>query len=207
VRIVFDVDGTLIQSASIDAELYARAFWETFGVRLPTTDGSAYRDATDRGVAEEAVRKLGLSAESIADMRRRFVELLSDVDKIAPVPGADTIIATLVSRGATVGIATGSWALAARAKLRAAGIDVGGVALVGSDASPHRHEILRSAVDLIGGDGDAFYVGDAPWDLAASNAANIGFVGVDPRGTGSLGKTFVPDFRDVEAFMHCLSRR
>jgi beta-phosphoglucomutase-like phosphatase (HAD superfamily) len=37
-RVIFDVDGTLIESVAIDAELYDRAFFETFGVRLPTTD-------------------------------------------------------------------------------------------------------------------------------------------------------------------------
>ena len=84
-RVIFDIDGTLIQSVAVDAELYDRAFRETFAVALPTTDWSVYRDATDAGIFAEAVERLGLPDGRAAEMQRRFVALLASVATIEPV--------------------------------------------------------------------------------------------------------------------------
>jgi phosphoglycolate phosphatase-like HAD superfamily hydrolase len=170
VRIVFDVDGTLLQSNAVDAALYARAFAETFGVPLPTTNWAEYTNATDRGIAEEAVARLSLPTERIDELRHRFVALLDAVEHIEPTAGATALLATLRARGSPVAIATGGWGAAARRKLCAAGLDVRGLPLVGSDDDPRRERILAAALACLGGSGRAFYVGDGPWDLAASTA-------------------------------------
>ena len=145
--VVFDVDGTLIESVALDAELYDRAFLETFGVRLPTTDWATYRNATDAGIAEEAVERLGVPTAGVVELRRRFVELLETVEVIPAVAGARTIIGELRARGMAVAIATGGWSDAAAAKLRAAGVEVGDVPLVGSESSPRRADIIEAAID------------------------------------------------------------
>ena len=138
-----DVDGTLIQSVVMDADLFDQAFLDTFGVRLPTTDWTSYENATDGGIAAEAITRLRLPSEPLSELRRRFVELLATVEAIAPVPGAREILQELASRGIAVGIATGGWRDAAIAKLRAAAVDIHGVPLVGSDISPRRRDIVR----------------------------------------------------------------
>lgn len=205
-RVIFDVDGTLIQSVAVDAALYDRAFRETFAVALPTTDWSAYRDATDAGIFAEAVERLRLPDGRAAEMQRRFVALLASVATIEPVAGARSILGALQARGISVAVATGGWRAAALQKLRAAEIDLGAVPLVGSDESPRRREIIARAIELLGGDGDVFYVGDGAWDLQASRALGIGFIGVDANGDGHLGVPAVSDFCDVEAFVRMLRR-
>jgi beta-phosphoglucomutase-like phosphatase (HAD superfamily) len=205
VLVVFDVDGTLIESVALDAELYDRAFLETFGVRLPTTDWATYRNATDAGIAEEAVERLGLPTARVVELRRRFVELLETVEVIPAVAGACTIVGELRSRGMAVAIATGGWSDAAAAKLRAAGVEVGDVPLVGSEVSPRRADIVQAAIDRARSPGPTCYVGDGEWDLAASRALAIGFVGVDHADHRRLPAPSVRDFRDVDAFVRMLT--
>ena len=203
-RVVFDVDGTLVQSVAVDAELYARAFADTFGVPLPSTDWSDYANATDRGIAEEAVARLSLPTARIGELRRRFVELLGGVERIEPTPGAARLVDELRARKIPVAIATGGWSAAARRKLDAAGLDVAALPLVGSDDHARREEILAAALARLGGDGAAVYVGDGPWDLAASRALGIGFIGVDRDGHGRFGARAVRDFSDVNSFLRAL---
>lgn len=200
VRLVFDVDGTLLRSTTLDAELYARAFREIYGVALPTTDWARYRHATDRGIAEEAVALVGGDATAIPRLRERFVALLSEVARIDEMPGAGALVAALRAARIPFAIATGGWQAAARAKLRAGGIDVADAPLIGSDDHVARHAIVRAAIDRIDGDGPALYVGDGPWDRQACERLAIGFiaVGEDAR---ALSTRWVRDFRDRDAFL------
>ena len=205
-RVIFDVDGTLIQSVAIDGELYDQAFLDTFGVRLPTTDWSQYENATDSGIAAEAIAQLRLPSDGLPRFRRRFVDLLSIVESISPVPGARDVMRELGLRGIAVGIATGGWRDAAIAKLRAAAVEIHGIPLVGSDVSPRRRDIVSGAIELVGGEGDIFYVGDAQWDLAASRDLGIGFVGVDSVGHGRFADRAVRDFVDIDYFVKLLRK-
>src|SRR5947199_8221046 len=96
VLVIFDVDGTLTRTSDIDASLYAQAFFDTFGFPLPTLDWTAYRYATDRGIAEEALRRAGhgRANRSLDDMRRRFIEMLDEAlppDATHQVAGAGTM--------------------------------------------------------------------------------------------------------------------
>jgi phosphoglycolate phosphatase-like HAD superfamily hydrolase len=204
VRIVFDVDGTLLRSTTIDAELYARAFVETFGVALPTTDWSRYRHATDRGIAEEAVALVGGDVVRIDALRARFVALLADVAHIDETPGAGALVRSLRVRGVALAIATGGWEAAAREKLRAGAIDVGAIPLVGSDEHVAREDILRAAIARAGGDGPVFYVGDGPWDQQACRAVGIELIAVG-EGARALSRRWVRDFTDAEAWAHALA--
>ena len=202
-RVIFDVDGTLIHSGAVDAEFYERAFFETFGARLPTTDWASYRNATDRGIVEEAAERLGLPLDRLGAMRERFVSALSALNEIEPVAGARTILRELELRGIKVGIATGGWEAAARAKLRAARVEAS-VPLVGSDDFARREDIVRAAIDRVGGAGETVYVGDGLWDIVAAKNLGIGFVGVDVLQDGRLGQPAVRDFSDVNGFVEVL---
>jgi phosphoglycolate phosphatase-like HAD superfamily hydrolase len=204
-RVVFDVDGTLVQSVSLDTELYDRAFLETFGVRLPSTDWSTYENATDSGIVREAVSRLGLPRERIRDMRQRFIDLVSQLPALEPVAGVHALLRELRRRDVRLGIATGGWAPASRYKLNAAHVDVSGLPLVGSDDFFRREDILRTVIERVGGGGEVTYVGDGPWDAAASKNLGIGFIGICR--DGQLGPRAIPDFADTEAFFQLLRSR
>jgi phosphoglycolate phosphatase-like HAD superfamily hydrolase len=214
VLVLFEVDGTLTRTNALDAELFARAFVETFGAALPTQDWTAYRNVTDLGVAEEgALRALGRrpTAAELGAMRDRFVSMLRVALQAEgaslEVPGASSILTMLREEGRRVAFATGCWEASARVKLGSAGIDVAGIPLASCDEAPERESILAMAIDLAGG--AIVYVGDGPWDVAAARRAGVGFVGVDPDGAALLGRAgafdVVRDFEDGHAFLAALA--
>jgi len=143
VLVIFDVDGTLTRTSDIDASLYAQAFFDTFGFPLPTLDWTAYRYATDRGIAEEALRRAGhgRANRSLDDMRRRFIEMLDEAlppDATHQVAGAGTMFDRLRQDGHAIAIATGCWENSARLKLTRSLIEIGECPLVACDEEPDR---------------------------------------------------------------------
>jgi phosphoglycolate phosphatase-like HAD superfamily hydrolase len=53
--VMFDIDGTLVDTAGIDSDLYAAAMRSVLGVEVDTTYAS-YAHVTDSGVLEELLR-------------------------------------------------------------------------------------------------------------------------------------------------------
>src|SRR5437867_7752890 len=127
--VIFDVDGTLTRTTTVDAICYERAVSAHFGIRIDT-DWSTYRHVTDAGILSELLERHGIpkSASNLATVRRRFLELLSaavaaDPDCCREVPGARRLVECLRELPSLqMAIATGAWADSARLKLRHAGV-------------------------------------------------------------------------------------
>jgi len=211
VLVIFDVDGTLTRTSDIDASLYAQAFFDTFGFPLPTLDWTAYRYATDRGIAEEALRRAGhgRANRSLDDMRRRFIEMLDEAlppDATHQVAGAGTMFDRLRQDGHAIAIATGCWENSARLKLARSLIEIGECPLVACDEEPDRVAILRCALERAGfNQRHAVYVGDGPWDVRAAQRLRLPFIGIDHNSRGRLRalgiRTVLADFRDYRGFL------
>jgi phosphoglycolate phosphatase-like HAD superfamily hydrolase len=215
--VVFDIDGTLTRTYSLDEELFARTFYDLYGWKLDT-DWTHYRHATDQGIAEEALsRCLGRTAVSaeIVPIRERYMALLSAElahdSEALQVPGAGAAIRRTIAAGYSVAFATGCWEDSARLKLARASIDINGLPLTTCDDSIDRFEILRLATQRakrlqpVKG---AVYVGDGPWDLAASRNLGISFIGIACDQSARLAtfgvKNVLPDFRDFDRFLVAL---
>lgn len=204
--IIFDIDGTLTRTSDVDAALYAQAFFDTFGVPLPTLDWTAYLHATDRGIAEEALQRAGrpASGSALDDMRRRFIESLDralEPDPAHQVPGASAMLHRLRQDGQGVAFATGCWEASARLKLARSFIEVGDCPFVACDEEPDRVAILRSAMKRAApAEGPVVYVGDGPWDVQAARSLRLPFVGIAHDGSGRLRGlgvgSVLSDFRD-----------
>lgn len=203
-RIVFDIDGTLLRSNELDAELYARAFVDTFGVPLPSVDWSRYRHVTDRGIAEQAVTDLGLDRSRLAEFRANFVNLTTQ-HSFEQIQGAADLFAELRGQRAHVAIATGGFEATARHKLRTAGIVVDGVPLVGSDHESTREGILRAAIAQLHGAEPVVYIGDAEWDWKTTRTLGIGFVCVTAEEPCRFDAPSIRDFVNREAFMRAVA--
>ncbi len=209
--VLFDVDGTLTATGAVDGEVYANCFEAVFGTALPTTNWAEYACPTDQGIADEAVRRLQLDPSRMTDFKQRFVADLRRelaVRGARPVPGATDILGRLATAGHAVALATGAWEQSARAKLAAAGVEIGERVLVGSDFDASREEILREARRRSGTTGCAVYVGDGLWDARAAEALDLPFVAVDHEGAGVLRlagvRHVVRDYEDFGAFLRAL---
>ncbi len=200
--VVFDIDGTLIDSDGFDVECFVEAVRDVLGNVVLQDDWRHYKHATDAGILDQilAENQLAPSPELVAEVREAFgvriKRYLTAGGVCAAAPGAGEAIARLKEQGFLVGIATGGWGHTARMKLERAGIVFDSLPLTSSDHSLVRVEIMAECLRQLGGDpGRAVYVGNGDWDRRASLEAGWGFIGVGP-GLKGRCETWVADFLD-----------
>jgi beta-phosphoglucomutase-like phosphatase (HAD superfamily) len=119
--VIFDVDGTLVDSNVVEGEAFSAAVQQYYGIEEFNTDWSDYKYSTDSGILGEIVEahlgRLPTPVE-VAEIQDRFVENLSALT-IWPIAGAKGMIGEL------------RLALQARPRGRLKGV-------FGHDASPPR---------------------------------------------------------------------
>lgn len=184
--IVFDVDGTLIESMAVDSQLYFSSITSVLGPIEFRSSLNDYDHVTDSGIIAQLIDDNELSPEpsAIDSIRRLFVAgLIEHIQTIGPFPvihGATQIIDRLsLSTEYCVAIATGGWMRSALLKLESSGFDVDGIPIVSCDESPSRTEIMRIALARLGDDFESItYFGDADWDRRACQTLGWNFVPV-----------------------------
>ncbi|HSL82909.1 MAG TPA: HAD family hydrolase [Thermoanaerobaculia bacterium] len=199
---VFDLDGTLALTNSVDGRCYLAAFREALDLDGFDGDWSIFPDRTDSGIGRELYRRCLGRLPEMAELDRardRFVALLEealaqDPGEFRPVPGAPALLDALPGYGWAVVLATGGWRASAELKLRAAGLDAAvreAAPLVTADDGVSRREIVEGAIRAAGerhlaGRSGAFErvvcLGDGTWDLAVAAELGLPFVGVTAEG-------------------------
>ena len=206
--VVFDIDGTLVDSLEINCRLYVEAVESVLGVQVDD-DWSRYTHVTDSGILNEIMDEAGGHFDrplATARIREEFVRVVSDhigrEGQMPEIAGARAFVERLMSHpGASVAVATGGWRETAELKLRGIGLDPGELCLATSSDAVSRVEIMRIAADkaLRGGRATrTTYFGDRPWDLRATRELGYGFVAV---GDGVVWPARHRDFRDAEAIL------
>jgi len=186
--VIFDIDGTLLNSAEEDDRLYREAVAQVLGeVRLRPTL-SDYDPVTDAGILLQILRDNGIGedASRIAEVKEAFFQRLeSFVDRQGPfveIPGAKEALGRL-SRSDLyeVALATGGWRRSAEIKLETAGFDIASLPLATSDDAIERPAIMELALAAIGEEVDSVtYFGDGLWDARACEILGWKFRAVGP---------------------------
>jgi phosphoglycolate phosphatase len=184
--LLFDIDGTLIDTGGASDRAWHRAFEELHGVDVNVPD------YTGKGVPDPAVGlqcfrgALGREPEGdeMAKLMARRQRYLGEEVKTSPgyrvMPGAPELLERLTADGRLVGLITGNTEPAAHIKLARADLNrfftFGGY---GSDADA-RVDVCRKALDraaLVAGDGfdrsGSIAIGDTPIDIEAGPGAGI----------------------------------
>ena len=186
--VVFDIDGTLLQSADIDDALYRQAVRTVLGdVRFRPTLAD-YTHVSDSGVLSEilADNAVDQDIQTLESIKTSFVAAIrSHVANVGPFPefpGASDMLRGLRdSAEHSVAIATGGWRDSATLKLDSAGLGSFGFPLASSDDAHDRAEIMQIALARLGkGFESVTYYGDGPWDRDASRRLGWNFVAVGP---------------------------
>jgi len=189
--ILFDIDGTLINTGGAGAASWRLAFDELYGIPADIgkfTDTGMTDPAVGRKTFESVLRKEPDRAEFTRLMERRNFYLHQTVRESKDyevLPGVNELLAELIDRGYLLGLVTGNVEAAAHIKLHRANLNrffsFGGY---GSD-SDERGELTRIALkrasQVYGEDVErdrAFSVGDTPLDVTGAHAAGIRCVGV-----------------------------
>jgi phosphoglycolate phosphatase-like HAD superfamily hydrolase len=202
--IIFDVDGTLIESTGFDAELYIRAVRDILGDVHIHDDWNRYEHVTDSGILAQIFQEnnITFSGEIHSRIRNRFGSLVSDYLAFmpcAPVKGAIEMIRSIRNSGdSRCGIATGGWGHTAGMKLDSAGVDIAGIPFFSSDDHIERSEIMKKcyrSMNMPSDCRDVVYVGDGLWDMTASCQLGWGFVGIGEC-LKNRADTWISDFQD-----------
>jgi len=173
--VIFDVDGTLLDSASQDEGLYKLAVEEVVGEVSFRAGLHDYDIVTDTGILQQVFddNRINADEQIIEAIKSRFFDLLEEyIDGVGPfreLPGARALLERLdASESYQVAIATGGWRRSAQIKLDTAGFAPVRLHLATSDDALTREEIMKKALQLIGAEcASVTYYGDGAWDRQA----------------------------------------
>lgn len=188
INIIFDVDGTLVDSDDLDGALYWQAVRDVLGPVKARADWTDYTHVSDGGILVDICldNDIAQEPERVAAVRERFGALVKVALAKTPcpaLPGAVAALETLHQRDdVAVGVATGGWGHTAWNKLSVAGFPPGSWPLASSDDHVERTQIMRSCLArLPDPSAPTVYFGDGQWDQLACAALGWGFVGVGAR--------------------------
>lgn len=186
--LVFDLDGTLVDSAPDIAAAVNALFAE---LSLPEVELPLIRRMIGDGapiLLERALIHVG-AAHKAADLMARFsVHYGENAVKLTKVyPEVTETLTTLREQGCRLGVCTNKPIGPTRALLAAFGLDALIEAVIGGDSLPQRKprpEPLLTVIEALGGTPDrAVLIGDSAVDLACADAAGVPAI-IIPSGYG-----------------------
>jgi len=179
--VIFDLDGTLIDSAA-DIAANANAVLEELG--LGALPPEQIRGFIGKGVGNLIGRVLeasGMAAEGplFAPMMGRFNQLYETAFEYTVIyPGVEKALAELTAMGCVMGICTNKPILPTHAVLRHLGLDQHFAAVYGGDSlaqrKPDPAPLFATAGDL--GRAQVIYVGDSEVDAETAENAKLPFL-------------------------------
>lgn len=199
---VFDIDGTLLQSAGVDDDLYKHAVRSVFRGAFIRPSLSDYDYVSDSGILSQIMTDNSIpeDQESALEIKSIFVGFLkahiAEHGPFPEVPGAKNILRKFrESPEHAVAIATGGWRESALLKLETAGFDGLAYPIATADDAYDRKEIMSIALAQLSGSFNSItYFGDGPWDRDATNGLGWNFVAV---GSALGGLESYDDLDDV----------
>ncbi len=187
--IMFDVDGTLLQSYDCDAELFVEAVEDELQITMDQR-WENYRHVSDSGILLEICENAGLASSSKEieqGVKRRFLKKLDSylaTEVIEEVPGAKNFLDFLLAqKDVSLSIATGGWKESAILKLDSAGLYFEQIPLASANDHYDRTEIMTIAHRQIDDQSDDsnWYFGDAIWDQKACKDLDYNFIAIGDR--------------------------
>jgi phosphoglycolate phosphatase len=192
--VLFDIDGTLLNSQGMGRASMQRALTEVFG--SPGDPAYRYDGKTDKQIVRDTMRLEGHSDDHIDSRMDRLIDLYleglrtgakSGKFKVQPLEGVVELLDALEARNDVVlGLLTGNIESGARIKLTAAGIDPDRFRInaFGSDHE-HRPELpaiaQRRASETLGlaiGGERLVVIGDTPADIECGRSLGARSIGV-----------------------------
>ncbi|HSU16778.1 HAD family hydrolase [Longimicrobium sp.] len=172
--ILFDLDGTLIDTWRLYGESYQRALEPFLGHRLTDEDVARLRPTSERGFLRELLGPERGDA-CHAEFRRHYEELhgaLAD----GVYDGVREMLAALRSAGYPLGIVTGKGRHAWEVTEREMALGPFAVVVTEDDAEapkPDPRGLLAAAREMAVSPAEVVYVGDSTVDLEAGRAAGM----------------------------------
>ena len=219
--VIFDIDGTLVQSMRADSQCYTRALWEA--LNLGNGNHWAHcRHTTDPGILNELFYREYDRPPTDAEIdrfREQFLGLLEAhcaSEAFVPVRGATDMLEALAGDpNVALAYGTGAWRRSAELKMSSAGMSLPALPGASGDDAVSREAIVEVAIARarewyqVKTFERLVYVGDGVWDVDACRNLGLPFVGVgDTAGPECLEREgadyFIADFADQASFRELL---
>ncbi len=176
--VIFDLDGTLVDTVPIRIAAWTRAFDE-HGVTATAAQLAPLIGADGRMLARRVVGESGamLDDEGAEALDRRSGEIYSELNTDpAPLDGVVEALAMLDARGIPWAVGTSSRREQVETSVAALGLERDPTIVDGSHverAKPAPDLLLLAARELGVAADRCWYVGDSTWDMEASTAAGM----------------------------------
>lgn len=182
-HVMFDIDGTLVESYDFDARCLSEAVKEATNIDIDT-NWARYKHVTDAGILNEFfeennIRDTGTIAADIKQIFLTKIKTRIAKKPLNEISGASTFIAKLKALdNVVISFATGGWHESAVLKLESAGIDFSEIPIASSNDHHARIEIMKIAEKMaVANNNLSFtYFGDGSWDLKACEELGVNFV-------------------------------
>src|SRR6266850_2414992 len=222
---IFDIDGTLTNTNSVDNECFVKALAEAHAITNIETDWATYPHTTDSGITLHIFQKtFGRNPEEteLSKFKRCFVNMLSEQyqsnsSSFAEIAGASNALDKLKRESDwVVAIATGCWRESALMKLGAAKIDIDGIPAAYAEDGLSREEILQAAVSQslkqysLTSFGKIVSIGDGLWDVRTARRLSFTFLGVGCGESAAMlyqagARHVIEDFADYDQLVRFLN--
>jgi pyrophosphatase PpaX len=174
--VLFDWDGTLVDSAELSYDCYVRTF-ARFGIDYDR----ARFEATYSPDWMKTYKSLGLPEEHWPEADRSWLALYA-AGRAPLLPGAAQALARLRARGLALGVVTSCDRGRVGGEIEALGLTPSFGAFVGHgdyrERKPHPEGLQLALARLGVGPLEAAYVGDSPEDILMAQAAGVYAVGI-----------------------------
>ena len=223
---IFDIDGTLTNTNSVDNECFIKALSEAHAITEINTDWATYPHTTDSGITLQIFQeKFGRDPEDpeLDKFKSCFVNMLSEKyqansSSFNAIAGASVALNKLKQEsGWAIAIATGCWRESALLKLRAAKIDIVGIPAAFAEDGLSREDILQAAVSQsleqhrLSSFAKVVSIGDGLWDVRTARRLDFAFLGVGCGESAALlhqagAKHVIEDFADYDQLVRFLNQ-
>jgi len=195
--IIFDIDGTLVDSVQVDDDCFKKAFLHLHQLDISNLDWDDFKNVTDSGLTNDIFNihfKRLPTLHEVLELKTYFYQLLAGkIDEMPEVKGAKDALFSLVNHlEFTIAFATGGWRETALLKLSVIDFELGDLSLVSANEHFNRAEIIKLAISAsqarLGLEkfDSITYIGDGLWDYKATKELGINFIGIDYTGNGKL---------------------
>ncbi len=184
--VLFDVDGTLVDTTY----LHAVSWWQAF--RQQDQDVPMARIHRAVGMGSDKLLDHLLGPERDRDADQKLVDghtalFAAYWERLRPLPGASDLLRACADRGLRVVLASSASEPELRALRAALGVDDvvdAATSKADAEASKPAPDIVATALEQAGLDADrVLFVGDSVWDVIAAGGLDIGCVGLTCGGT------------------------
>lgn len=172
--VLFDWDGTLLDSAQACRRSYERLFG-SFGIAFD----DAIFEATYSPDWYRTYEKVGLPREKWGEADTAWLQYYAE-EECSLVTGAHEALALLERKGVSTGLVTSGTGERVRRELARLGLDFRAV-VCSEDVThrkPHPEALLAGLARLEAAPVEAAYVGDSPEDVEMARAAGVYSVGI-----------------------------